>query len=111
MPVVPKGGASCTARSPRSEGCSKGEPEEAVTMSSSVTAPVVVGYDGSPASAAALRWAGAYADHTGAAVRGVHALALPLVRGPAGFTSVVRVVHLIASAEGFLAQACGTLPA
>lgn len=80
-------------------------------MSSSATAPVVVGYDGSPASAAALRWAGAYADHTGAAVRVVHALALPLVRGPAGYTSVVRVEDLIESAEVLLDHACEQLRA
>ena len=74
-----------------------------MTMSS--TGPVVVGYDGSPASAAALAWAAGYAARTHSPLRLVHALALPVVRGPVGVAAVLPVDELVASAEELLEQA------
>ncbi len=74
-------------------------------MTTSSTGPVVVGYDGSPASAAALAWAAGYTDRTHARLRLVHALALPVVGGPTGVANVLPVDELVASAEELLEQA------
>jgi nucleotide-binding universal stress UspA family protein len=71
-------------------------------MSGTLSRPVVVGYDGSPASAAALRWAAAYAETEQNGVRLVHALELPSAGGAMGFAPVVRVTDLVDATEELL---------
>lgn len=75
-------------------------------MNESLIRPVVVGFDGSPASAAALRWAARYAETNHTTVRVVHALALPEVKGPMGFASAVPVADLVEATEELLTAAC-----
>jgi nucleotide-binding universal stress UspA family protein len=79
--------------------------EEGAIMTMSSTEPVVVGYDGSPASAAALAWAAGYVAGNHASLRLVHALALPVVTGPMGVAAVLPVDDLVSSAEELLEQA------
>jgi nucleotide-binding universal stress UspA family protein len=75
-------------------------------MSVTPPRPVVVGYDGSPASRAALEWAAAYADTAARPLRLLHALAVPLVSSPMGVTGALPVDDLIDAARGLLDEAC-----
>jgi nucleotide-binding universal stress UspA family protein len=52
-------------------------------MASEGSEVIVVGVDGSPASAVALAWAARYAKATGAAIRAVRAWHYPAAAGPA----------------------------
>jgi nucleotide-binding universal stress UspA family protein len=53
---------------------------------------IVVGLDLSPSSALALHWAAAQARRTGARLRAVHALSLPLALGVAGLVTYPAAV-------------------
>jgi len=78
-------------------------------MTNSATPIIVVGYDGSPASEAAARWAATEADRRHAKVRLVHVLALPVVSGPMGVAVTLQTEPLRRAAERLLADACQPL--
>lgn len=52
---------------------------------SAVSSPIVVGVDGSPAGAAALRWALRYAERTGGEVAAIFAWQMPFLSIPGAF--------------------------
>jgi nucleotide-binding universal stress UspA family protein len=75
-------------------------------MSVSRPGPVLIGYDGSSASTAALAWAASYARTEGLSLRLVHALALPVLSTPMGIAAPLPVDDIEAAARQLLDDAC-----
>ncbi len=72
---------------------------------------VVVGYDGSPASAAAARWAATEAALQGLPLRVVHVPAWPVLRAPTAAAVMTRLEHVHRAAERLLDQECQAIRA
>lgn len=73
---------------------------------------IMVGYDGSPASAAALRWATDEAVRRGARLRIAYVLSIPLAASPMGVAvRQLRTGGLICRAEQLLETVCGRVRA
>ncbi|MGW1347353.1 universal stress protein, partial [Kribbella sp. NPDC002412] len=68
--------------------------------------PILIGYDGSPASLAALRWAAAEAGRQLLPLRVVHVAPWPIVRSVTGAAVMLRQDSIRAAAERLLDQAC-----
>lgn len=66
---------------------------------------IVVGYDGSPAATAALRWAACYAELEHTAVRLVHALELPYSIGTRRTAAPLRSSELVDATTALLGAA------
>lgn len=77
-------------------------------MNTTPSRAVVVGYDGSPAAAAAAVWGAAEAARRHSTLRLAHALALPLIRSPLGMPMAMpaRVDPLREAAERLLDVTC-----
>ncbi|TCC16036.1 universal stress protein [Kribbella sindirgiensis] len=73
--------------------------------------PVVIGYDGSPASAAAARWAASAAQRLGLRVRMIHAVHRPVVHSSGGAAAGLGMDVLVRPAEQLLDRACEELRA
>jgi nucleotide-binding universal stress UspA family protein len=75
-------------------------------MTASTIPTIVVGYDGSPASEAAVRWAAAEADRRRAKLRLTHVLALPVMSSPMGVAVTLPTEPLQQAAERLLNETC-----
>ncbi|MFF0341434.1 universal stress protein [Kribbella sp. NPDC004875] len=68
--------------------------------------PVLVGYDGSPASGAAARWAAAAAQDLGQRVRIIHVMSWPVLRSTGGAALAIGTDALGREAEQLLDRTC-----
>lgn len=68
---------------------------------------VAVGVDGSDNSIAALRWAGAYADRTGAVIRAVNTWELPMIADITGMVPMPDQRMMVEAADAILDEAIG----
>lgn len=73
--------------------------------------PIVAGYDGSPASDAAARWAAGTAQRLGRRVRMVHVMPWPVIRSTSATAAMVGRDVLGRAAERLLDKACRHLRA
>jgi nucleotide-binding universal stress UspA family protein len=72
---------------------------------------IVIGYDGSPASEAAARWAADAAERLGRPLRVVHAMPWPILRTASGAAVLVELDTVRHAAERLLAKVCRRLRA
>ncbi|MEV0283557.1 universal stress protein [Kribbella sp. NPDC050820] len=71
-----------------------------------MTQPILIGYDGSAASLAALRWAAAEARRQLVPLRVLHVAPWPIVRSVTGAAVMLRQDSIRTAAERLLDQAC-----
>lgn len=67
---------------------------------------IVVGYDGSPAGAAAAEWAAVAAERWGRPLRVVHAIPWPVLRTASGTSTMVGLQQIRGAAERLLDNSC-----